>query len=83
MSHYKRVISASESEIMDFSGLNKKASNSFHKHRTMLKQLAQGKTLKCEHCQGVLTLNLATSEPGKGVIQCKQGCTDIELEIGA
>ncbi|WP_409424074.1 MULTISPECIES: hypothetical protein [unclassified Pseudoalteromonas] len=67
---------------MDFSGLNKKASNSFHKHRTMLKQLAQGKTLKCEHCNSVLTLNLATSESSKGVIQCKQGCTDIELEIG-
>jgi hypothetical protein len=82
MSNYQGIISAGENKIMDFSGLNKKASNSFHQHRTMLKQLAQGKTLKCEHCKGVLTLNLATSEPGKGVIQCKQGCTDIELEIG-
>ncbi len=82
MSNYQGIISAGENKIMDFSGLNKKASNSFHQHRTMLKQLAQGKTLKCEHCNGVLTLNLATSEPGKGVIQCKQGCTDIELEIG-
>ena len=68
---------------MDFSKLNKEASNSFNKHRTMLKQLAQGKTLKCEHCHGVLTLNLATSEPGKGIIKCQQGCTDIELQIGA
>ncbi len=82
MSNYQGIISAGENKIMDFSGLNKKASNSFHQHRTMLKQLAQGKTLKCEHCNGVLTLNLATSESGKGVIQCKQGCTDIELEIG-
>lgn len=67
---------------MDFSKLNKKASDSFHKQRNMLKKLAQGKTLKCEKCNGVLTLNLATTEAGKGVIRCKQGCTDIILELG-
>lgn len=67
---------------MDFSGLNKKASDSLHKQRNMLKQLAQGKTLKCEKCNGVLTLDLATSEPGKGIVKCKQGCTDIILELG-
>lgn len=67
---------------MDFSGLNKKASDSFHKQRNMLKQLAQGKTLKCEKCNGVLTLDLATSEPGRGIVKCKQGCTDIILELG-
>ncbi|MEI8617742.1 hypothetical protein P4S63_12720 [Pseudoalteromonas sp. B193] len=48
----------------------------------MLKQLAQGKTLKCEKCNGVLTLDLATSELGKGIVKCKQGCTDIILELG-
>ncbi|WP_372761643.1 hypothetical protein [Pseudoalteromonas sp.] len=68
---------------MDFSGLNKKANDSFQQQRNMLKKLAQGKTLHCEKCKGVLTLDLATSEPGKGVIKCKQGCTDIILEIGA
>jgi len=49
----------------------------------MLKQLAQGKTLKCEKCNTVLTLDLATSEVGKGVVKCKQGCTDIILDLGA
>ncbi|MBB1387182.1 hypothetical protein H5119_16845 [Pseudoalteromonas sp. SG45-5] len=68
---------------MDFSKLNKKASDSFHKHRNMLKKLAQGKALKCEQCNTLLTLNLATGESGKGIIKCKQGCTDIELELGA
>jgi len=66
---------------MDFSGLNKKASDSFHQQRNMLKKLAQGKTLKCEKCANILTLDLATSEPGKGVVKCKQGCTDIALEL--
>ncbi|MBQ4801059.1 hypothetical protein J8L73_18360 [Pseudoalteromonas sp. MMG006] len=68
---------------MDFSNLNKKASDSFYKQRNMLKQLAQGKTLKCEKCNGVLTLDLATSESGKGLVKCKKGCTDIALELGA
>lgn len=49
----------------------------------MLKKLSQGKTLNCEQCGGVLTLDLATSEPGKGVVKCKKGCTDIVLELGA
>ncbi|MBW4968253.1 MULTISPECIES: hypothetical protein [unclassified Pseudoalteromonas] len=68
---------------MDFSNLNKKTSDSFHKQRNMLKQLAKGKTLKCEKCNSVLTLDLATSEVGKGAVKCKQGCTDIILELGA
>jgi hypothetical protein len=68
---------------MDFSGINKKSSESFHKQRNMLKQLALGKTLKCEKCHGVLSLDLATNEPGKGVVKCKQGCTHIVLELGA
>ena len=58
---------------MDFSNLNKKASDSFHKQRNMLKQLAQGKTLKCEKCNTVLTLDLATCEVGKrrGEVQAR------------
>lgn len=68
---------------MDFSNLTKKSSNSFHKQRNLLKQLAQGKTVKCETCNTSLTLDLATSETGKGVVTCKQGCTDIVLELGA
>jgi hypothetical protein len=68
---------------MGFSGLNKKSSHSFHQQRTMLKNLAQGKTIKCEQCGGILTLDLATSESGKGLVKCKQGCTDIALELGA
>ena len=68
---------------MDFSQLNKKARDSFHKQRTILKKLSQGKTLHCEQCGEVLTLDLATSEPGKGVVKCKKGCTDIILELGA
>lgn len=68
---------------MDFSGINKKSSESFHKQRNMLKQLAQGKTLRCEKCNGVLLLDLATNQPGKGLVKCNQGCTNIVLELGA
>ncbi|MBH0058928.1 hypothetical protein I6F65_18455 [Pseudoalteromonas sp. SWXJZ94C] len=68
---------------MDFSVLNKKTSDSFHKQRNMLKKLGQGKTIKCEKCDGVLKLDLATDESSKGVVKCKQGCTNIMLELGA
>jgi hypothetical protein len=68
---------------MDFSDINKKSSDSFHKQRNMLKQLAQGKALKCEKCNGALFLDLATSEPGKGLVKCNKGCTNIILDLGA
>ena len=67
---------------MDFSAVNKKTSDSFAKQRNMLKKLGKGQTLYCEECRGVLTLDLKTDQPGKGVIRCAKGCTDILLELG-
>ena len=67
---------------MDFSALNKKTSDSFAKQRNMLKKLGTGQTLYCEVCKGALTLNLKTDQPGKGVVSCAKGCTDILLELG-
>lgn len=67
---------------MDFSALNKKSSDSFAKQRNMLKKLGKGQTLYCEVCKGALTLNLKTDQPGKGVVSCAKGCTDILLELG-
>ncbi|EWH04042.1 MULTISPECIES: hypothetical protein [Pseudoalteromonas] len=66
---------------MDFSALNKKTSDSFAKQRNMLKKLAKGHTMHCETCKGVLTLNLQTEQPGKGIVRCAKGCTDIVLEL--
>ena len=68
---------------MDFSTLNKKASDSFAKQRNLLKKLAKGQTLHCETCKGVLTLDLQTDQPGRGVVRCKNGCTDNILELGS
>jgi len=67
---------------MDFSALNKKTSDSFAKQRNMLKKLGKGQTLYCEVCKGALTLNLKNDQPGKGVVSCAKGCTDILLELG-
>ena len=67
---------------MDFSALNKKTSDSFAKQRNMLKKLGKGQTLYCEVCKGARILNLKTDQPGKGVVSCAKGCTDILLELG-
>ncbi|MCF2849680.1 hypothetical protein NH514_20855 [Pseudoalteromonas sp. ACER1] len=67
---------------MDFSALNKKTSDSFAKQRNMLKKLGKGQTLYCEECKGPLTLDLKTDQPGKGVVCCAKGCTNILLELG-
>uniref|UniRef100_UPI00301D96A9 hypothetical protein n=1 Tax=Staphylococcus aureus TaxID=1280 RepID=UPI00301D96A9 len=67
---------------MDFSALTKKSSESFNQHKNLLKKLAKGQTVKCEHCQGVLTLDLKTPKPGQGVARCAKGCTEIVLELG-
>jgi hypothetical protein len=67
---------------MDFSEINKKASESFHQQRNILKKLAQGRTIKCEVCNMPLNLNLNTNKADKGHVNCKKGCTDIMLELG-
>ena len=48
----------------------------------MLKKLSKGQTLYCETCKGALILDLKTDQPGKGVVRCAKGCTDILLELG-
>ncbi|MEH6396882.1 MAG: hypothetical protein V7783_18550 [Pseudoalteromonas sp.] len=67
---------------MDFSALTKKSSASFNQHKNLLKKLAKGQTVKCEVCQGILTLDLKTQQPGQGVAKCPKGCTEIVLELG-
>ncbi|KTF09808.1 MAG: hypothetical protein ACPG5Z_11880 [Pseudoalteromonas sp.] len=67
---------------MDFSALTKKSSASFNQHKNLLKKLAKGNTVKCEKCQGILTLDLKTPKPGQGVAKCPKGCTEIVLELG-
>ncbi|KPH56746.1 hypothetical protein AMS58_20385 [Pseudoalteromonas porphyrae] len=66
---------------MDFSALTKKSSASFNQHKNLLKKLAKGQTVKCEKCQGVLTLDLKTQQHGKGIAKCPQNCTEIILDL--
>ncbi|NMM42572.1 hypothetical protein [Pseudoalteromonas arctica] len=66
---------------MDFSALTKRSSASFNQHKNLLKKLAKGQAVKCEVCQGILTLDLKTQQPAKGVAKCPNGCTEIVLDL--
>ncbi|MBQ4834158.1 hypothetical protein J8L70_12965 [Pseudoalteromonas sp. MMG010] len=67
---------------MDFSAINKQASNSFHRQRNILKKLAQGQEIQCDSCNKPLSLNLNNNDDNKGLISCQAGCTHILLELG-
>jgi len=64
---------------IDFSTLNKKAANSFHAQKRMLKKVMAGETVNCEHCQQ--RLKLIPAKDGIAYVNCAKGCTNIELEL--
>lgn len=65
---------------LDFSVVNKETSDSFHKQKAVIKKVLAGKTLACETCQQVLVL-VPKNQEGHAYINCKKGCTNIELEV--
>jgi hypothetical protein len=67
---------------MDFSNFNKTRSASFNDQKALLKRLLQGKTCLCPSCKKPLTATL-NAKTKLGMVKCQQGCTDIELELGA
>lgn len=64
---------------IDFSGINKAATNSFNAQRDMIKRLGKGEQVLCETCKKSLTLSVSSKgEPG---VSCAAGCTNIGLEL--
>ena len=64
---------------LDFTPLNKAAAKSFNDQRNLIKRIGRGETVPCQVCQQVLTLSvLSNARPG---VSCKNGCTDINLEL--
>ncbi|MCZ2721595.1 hypothetical protein O1D97_07990 [Marinomonas sp. 15G1-11] len=64
----------------DFSVVNRETSDSFHKQKAKIKKVLAGKAVVCDVCQQGLTLVPANKE-GRAYINCKKGCTNIELEV--
>jgi len=64
---------------INFSKLNKQASNSFFEHKKLIIKLGKGQEVLCKHCKAPLKLIVA-SELSQGV-RCLKGCTKIELEV--
>lgn len=65
---------------LDFSAVNKETSHSFHQQKATIKKVLAGKTVICETCQQVLAL-VPKNKEGHAYINCKKGCTNIELEV--
>jgi len=64
---------------INFTKMNKRASQSFFKHKNLIKKLGNGETVLCEHCKQPLKLTVS-SESQQG-INCSKGCTNIEFEV--
>ncbi|GLX81526.1 hypothetical protein [Thalassotalea eurytherma] len=63
-----------------FKSLEKATKDSFFKQKNLIKQVLAGKHVNCRICHQVIVF-----EPPKkdktGVVRCKKGCTDIELDM--
>lgn len=72
-------------DINKFSELQKKSKSSFANQRQLMKKVMAGQTVLCTTCKQPLFLitpklgNTACDE--NSGIQCKKGCTDIQLEF--
>lgn len=67
----------------DFSDINRQSAKSFHRQRSLIKDLCRGKQVNCPECNQLLSMigpdnKKANKPPG---IYCKKGCTSIELEF--
>lgn len=67
----------------NFSNINKSSAKSFFAHKKLIQKLGQGQTILCDQCKEPLKLDIASTKDSdrKNGIQCKNGCTTIELEI--
>ncbi|QYK00412.1 hypothetical protein [Shewanella psychrotolerans] len=72
-----------KTQKMDFSAINKTTAKSFNEQKNLIKRLFKGNTVQCEVCKQPLQLIVPTDKQasGKYGVFCKNGCTDIELEM--
>ena len=79
--------------MTDFSIFNKETSQSFKKQKGFIKRVLSGKSSSCPECGKDIELILPEQPKSKSAAQkntqknpgiyCKQGCTDIELDMNA
>ncbi|TLU66788.1 hypothetical protein FE810_04580 [Thalassotalea litorea] len=60
--------------------LNKLSAKSYNDQKALIKRILMGKPAKCPTCQQNLQF-LETQDSKGATIRCRQGCTDIELDI--
>lgn len=65
---------------VDFSKLNKLTAKSFNDQKALIKKVLLGRAIKCTTCSQTLVL-FPPKNKGEGKICCKNGCTDIELDM--
>lgn len=65
---------------VDFSKLNRLTAKSFNDQKATIKKVLQGRIIKCAICKQTLVL-LPPKQNQAGKVCCKNGCTDIELDM--
>ena len=73
-------------DIKQFSELQKQSKQSFGNQRQLIKKVMAGKAVLCSTCHQELTLKTpkhrgSVGKENLGVLCCKKGCTDIQLDF--
>jgi hypothetical protein len=71
-------------DIKKFAALQKASKDSFFQQKKLVKQVIEGRLVKCKKCQQ--PLSLIAPKAGKADsqvegIRCQKGCTDIQLDF--
>ncbi|MGB0936086.1 MAG: hypothetical protein ACPGTQ_01445 [Colwellia sp.] len=71
-------------DIKQFAALQKASKDSFFQQKKLVKQVIEGRLVKCEKCQQPLKLITPDREKSSSQVEgirCANGCTDIQLDF--
>ena len=68
--------------LQQLTTLNKRTSKTYNDQKAMIKKVMQGRIINCQKCKQPLHLDAPTKvNDSRGKLACKNGCTDIELDM--
>jgi|TARA_B110000014_G_scaffold245990_1_gene218377 hypothetical protein len=71
-------------DIKKFAALQKASKDSFFQQKKLVKQVIEGRLVKCKKCQQPLSLiapKVGKADSQVEGIRCQKGCTDIQLDF--
>lgn len=63
-----------------FDQLKRQSAKSFNDQKALIKKVLSGREVKCQQCRTIILFSFA-HEQKPAQLSCKNGCTNIELDI--